>query len=87
MNRFLGSSKGPKAPAPTMADQQGLQQKWIDDLQKRVTTIEQQLIPLRQQLKKARAGSSQHASVKRRTMPTALFVAHGVVVLYTNRYH
>jgi len=68
MNRFLGSSKGPKAPAPTMADQQGLQQKRIDDLQKRVTTIEQQLIPLRQQLKKARAGSSQHASVKRRAL-------------------
>ena len=47
MNRFLGSSK-PKAPAPTLGDQQGLQQKRIDDLQGRVRKLDSELVKYRE---------------------------------------
>jgi charged multivesicular body protein 5 len=67
MNRFLGSSK-PKAPAPTLGDQQGLQQKRIDDLQGRVRKLDSELVKYREQLKKTRPGTSAHNSVKRRAM-------------------
>lgn len=67
MHRFLGSSK-PKAPAPSMADQQGLQQKRIDDLQGRVRKLDAELVKYREQLKKTRPGTSAHNSVKRRAM-------------------
>eukprot|EP01046_Picozoa_sp_COSAG06_P035457 COSAG06_NODE_3815_length_4878_cov_7.893933_3_plen_175_part_00 len=67
MNRFLGSSK-PKAPAPTLGDQQGLQQKRIDDLQGRVRKLDSELVKYREQLKKTRPGTSAHNNVKRRAM-------------------
>ena len=67
MHRFLGSSK-PKAPAPTLGDTQAAQQKRIDDLQGRVRKLDSELVKYREQLKKARPGSSAHNSVKRRAM-------------------
>ena len=65
MNRFLGSKKD-KAPPKTMGDVQGGQQKRIDDLQKRVRALDSELVKYREQLRKARPGTSTHNSVKRR---------------------
>ena len=50
-----------------MADQQGLQQKRIDDLQGRVRKLDAELVKYREQLKKTRPGTSAHNSVKRRS--------------------